>query len=73
MLPVKEPDPWSTNKYRPFLSYDGMVINRSTRNVSCDGILRTEPAIQSLGMMGTAADRRNLGPKHMKPVETVHD
>ncbi|MGF6260026.1 hypothetical protein OKW34_001410 [Paraburkholderia youngii] len=43
MLRVKEPDPWSTNQYLPFLSYDGMVISRGARNVSCDGILSADP------------------------------
>jgi hypothetical protein len=49
MVRVQEPNAWLTKKYRPFLSCDGMMINRSTRNVSCDGILRTEPAIRQWG------------------------
>ncbi|WP_175773257.1 hypothetical protein [Paraburkholderia phenazinium] len=49
MVRVQEPNAWSAKKYRPFLSCDGMMINRSTRNVSCDGILRTEPAIRQWG------------------------
>lgn len=49
MVRVKEPHAGSTKPFKPFLSCDGMMINRSTRNVSCDGVLKSEPAIRHWG------------------------